>query len=128
MPRKRLAPVESLPMPEKVTRPFEGFMSRAAMRSSVVFPAPLGPRRATNSPGRISSETPRSATSEPKRFSTRSKEMPISGGEAARAAKATRSASYQIAQDLFHALVLAGVVRVTDGAGLAAQLEAEEIV
>src|ERR1700735_917490 len=50
-------------------------MSKAAMRSSVVLPAPLGPSSATNSPAGISSVTLRRATSEPKRFSTRSKEM-----------------------------------------------------
>ena len=35
----------------KATLPLVGFISSAAIRSSVVFPAPLGPSSATNSPG-----------------------------------------------------------------------------
>src|ERR1700683_2817229 len=62
---------------EKFTFPEEGFIRRAEMRRSVVFPAPLGPRSATNSPERNSSVTPRRAASGPKRFSTRSKERPM---------------------------------------------------
>ena len=58
------------------TLPLVGVERRAAMRNSVVFPAPLGPSRATNSPGEISSETPRRARSEPKRFSIWSNETP----------------------------------------------------
>ena len=46
------------------------------MRRRVVFPAPLCPRSATNSPGWTSSEMPRSAASEPNRFSIFWKEMP----------------------------------------------------
>ena len=97
------------------------------MRSRVVFPAPFGPRRATNSPGETAREIPRRATREPKRLSMRSKRMPKVAA-APDAGKATRSASNQIAQDFFHALAFAGVVAFGDGAGLAAQLEAEEIV
>jgi hypothetical protein len=40
------------------------------MRSSVVLPQPLGPRKQTNSPSATVSETPRSATTAPKRLAT----------------------------------------------------------
>src|SRR6267378_2189949 len=98
--------------------PLVGFISCAAMRNNVVFPAPLGPRSATNSPGRISSEMLRKATSEPKRFSTWSNDMPSCEAVVVDAAKAIRSASHEIAEDLLHALAFAGVVLLADRAGL----------
>src|SRR5579863_4131195 len=107
-------------------------MSRAAMRRSVVFPAPLGPRSATNSPAPISSETPRNAASEPKRFSTLSNDTPIGAGAAgvgvASTGNARRLALHQVAEGFFHASAFAGVVVFADGPGLAAKFEAEDIV
>ena len=52
------------------------------MRNSVVFPAPLCPKSATNSPDRMSREMPRSAASEPNRFSMFWKEIPKPTGDA----------------------------------------------
>jgi len=102
------------------------------MRRSVVFPAPFGPRSATNSPARISRETPRSAASEPKRFSTLWNDTPIDAGVddvcVAGAGNALRLASHQVAERFFHAGTFAGVVLFADGAGLAAEFEAEDIV
>src|SRR5271154_2384976 len=116
----------------KRTAPRVGFMSRAAMRSSVVFPAPFGPRRATNSPELISRETPRSAASEPKRFSTLLNETPIRAGvggvSVAGTGNARRLALHQIAKGFFHAGAFAGVIIFADGAGLAAKFEAEDVV
>src|SRR5216684_4163580 len=126
MPMRCLTSVAEIPEVKWIW-PLVGFISNAAIRKRVVFPAPLGPRRATNSPDWISSETPRKATSEPKRFSTRSNEMP-SCEAVVGAAKAIRSASHKIAEDLLHALALAGIVQLADCAGLTAELEAEEIV
>ena len=115
-----------------VTEPRVGFISRAAMRSSVVFPAPLGPRSATNSPARISSETPRKAASDPKRLSTPWNDTPIGAGvdweEVASTGNALRLASHQVAERFLHAGTFARVVFFADGAGLAAQFEAEDIV
>ena len=85
----------------------------------------------------ISSDTSLSATSEPKRFSTRSKEIPTEFTDGARStgctfargsSKAIRSASDQVAQRRVNALALARVVVFADRAGLATQFEAEEIV
>src|ERR1700720_1306306 len=88
------------------TEPRVGFISRAAMRSSVVFPAPFGPRSATNSPARISMETPRSAASEPKRFSTLWNETPIRAGVGgvcvASTGNARRLALHQVAEGFFY--------------------------
>lgn len=102
------------------------------MRRSVVFPAPLGPTSATNSPARISRETLRSAASEPKRFSTLWNDTPIdAGGDdvcVAGTGNALRLASHQVAEGFFHAGAFAGVILFADGAGLAAELEAEDIV
>jgi hypothetical protein len=102
------------------------------MRRSVVFPAPFGPRSATNSPARISSETPRSAANEPKRFSTLWNEMPMEAGMAgvcvAGTGNARRLALHQIAEGFFYAGAFAGVIVFADGAGLAAEFEAEDIV
>src|ERR1700735_2383819 len=61
--------------------PREGFIRSAAIRSRVVFPAPLCPRSATNSPGRMSSEMARNAAREPKRFSIFWSEIPKPGDE-----------------------------------------------
>src|SRR5271155_3744395 len=114
------------------TEPRVGFMSRAAMRRRVVFPAPFGPRRATNSPALISRETPRSAASEPKRFSTLWNETPMPAGAGgvcvAGTGNARRLALHQIAKGFFHAGAFAGVIVFADGAGLAAKFEAEDIV
>src|SRR6202167_5188573 len=114
------------------TAPRVGFVSRAARRSRVVFPAPLGPRRSTNSPGRISSETPRNAASEPKRFSTLWNDTPMEAHMAAVCVASTgnalRLASHQVAEGFFDAGTFAGVVLFTDGAGLAPAFEAEDIV
>src|SRR5277367_2604087 len=116
----------------KRTAPRVGFISSAAMRSSVVFPAPFGPRSATNSPGRISSETPRNAASEPKRFSTLWKDTPRGAGAdgdgVASAGNAMRLASHQVAEGFFDAGTFAGVIVFADGAGLAAEFEAEDVV
>src|ERR1700691_6436506 len=116
----------------KSTAPRVGFVSRAAMRSRVVFPAPLGPRSATNSPGRISSETPRNAASEPKRFSTSWNDTPMDACAAAvcvaRTGNALRLASHQVAEGFFDAGTFAGVVVFADGAGLAAEFEAEDVI
>jgi hypothetical protein len=104
------------------------------MRSSVVFPAPLGPRSATNSPARISMETPRNAASEPKRFSTLWNDTPMDAGVAgvcvagAGAGNALRLASHQVAESFFDAGTFAGVILFANGAGLAAEFEAEDIV
>ena len=102
------------------------------MRSRVVFPAPFGPSRATNSPARISSETPRKAASEPKRFSTLSNETPIragvGGAVGASTGNARRLALHQVAEGFFDAGAFAGVVFFGDGAGLAAEFEAEDII
>lgn len=102
------------------------------MRRSVVFPAPFGPRSATNSPARISRETPRSAASEPKRFSTLWYETPIEAGMAgvcvAGADNARRLASHQIAKGLFYAGAFAGIVVFADCAGLAAEFETEDVI
>lgn len=107
-------------------------MSRAAIRSSVVFPAPFGPRRATNSPARIASETPRSAASEPKRFSTLWNETPmeagVGGAAVAGTGNARRLALNQVAEGFFYAGAFAGVIVIADGAGLAAEFEAEDII
>src|ERR1700678_1006323 len=62
--------------------PREGFIKSAAMRSSVVFPAPLGPSSATNSPDCMSREMPRSAANDPNRFSIFWNEMPKGDVEA----------------------------------------------
>src|SRR5277367_1199015 len=116
----------------KRTAPRVGFISRAAMRSNVVFPAPFGPRSATNSPGWISSETPRNAASEPKRFSTLWNDTPRGAGAdgdgVASAGNAMRLASHQVAEGFFDAGTFAGVIVFTDGAGLAAEFEAKDIV
>src|ERR1700751_5505482 len=112
-----------------------GFISRAAIRSNVVFPAPFAPRSATNSPVRISSEIFFKATSEPKRFSTFSKTIPIEfpagprseGWELARGSpKAICSASDEVAERRVDALSLAGIILFTDGRGLAPQFETEQ--
>ena len=109
-----------------------GLISRAATRSSVVFPASLGPSKATNSPARTSSEIPRNAASEPKRFSTLWKDTPsatgVDGEEVAGTGNALRLASHQVAKRLFHAGTFARVVLFADGAGLPAQFQAENIV
>ena len=135
MPIRRLfdsgSAVASLPVPVKESWPLVGFISSAAMRSRVVFPAPLWPSRATNSPGRISSETARRAISEPKRFSTLLKRMPHCRMDAGAGIVAGRGqggslAFYQIAEVLLDAGVFALVIFFADGAGLAAQFEAEE--
>src|ERR1700677_4755724 len=114
------------------TAPRVGCISRAAMRSRVVFPAPFGPRSATNSPGRISSETPRNAASEPKRFSTSWNDTPMDACAAAvcvaRTGNAFRLASHQVAEGFFDAGTFAGVVVFADGAGLAAEFEAEDVI
>src|SRR5208282_4123000 len=119
----------------KRTLPLVGVIRSAAMRRRVVLPAPFGPSSATNSPGRISSETARRATNGPKRFSTRSKEMPRLGVSCTAEAdvalvadKGIRSASHEIAQDFLHALAFADVVFFADRSGFAAQDEAEENV
>src|SRR6202166_5097238 len=116
----------------KRTAPRVGLISRAAMRRSVVFPAPFGPRSATNSPARISRETPRSAPSEPKRCSTLKNDTPIEavavGAAVASTGNARRLALHQIAKRFFDAGTFAGVIVFADGAGLAAQFEAEDIV
>ena len=100
------------------------------MRSSVVFPAPLGPSSATNSPGWISSETPRKATRNPNRFSTRSNRKPqhrMPGeGDVPGADKAIRSILYQIMQELLDTRVFAGILLFANRAGLAAQFKTEE--
>src|SRR5271163_1999961 len=85
----------------KRTAPRVGFISSAAMRSNVVFPAPFGPRSATNSPARISSETP---------------------------GNAMRLTSHQVAEGFFDAGAFAGVIVFADGTGLAAEFEAEDVV
>src|SRR5271156_2771016 len=114
------------------TEPRVGFISRAAMRSRVVFPAPLGPSSATNSPARISRETPRSAAREPKRFSTFWNETPIRAGAGgvcvADRGNARRLALHQVAERFFYAGAFAGVIVFADGAGLAAEFEAEHII
>src|SRR5580704_10565852 len=111
------------------TKPRVGFISSAAIRSSVVFPAPFGPRRATNSPARISRETPRSAASEPKRFSTLWNETPIrSGAVGASTGNARRLALHQVAEGFFYAGAFAAVIVFADGAGLPAEFEAEDII
>src|SRR5277367_5963568 len=116
----------------KRTAPRVGLISRAAMRRRVVFPAPFGPRSATNSPARISRETPRSAASEPKRFSTLWNETPMPAGAGgvcvAGTGNARRLALHQIAKGFFHAGAFAGVIIFADGAGLAAKFEAEDVV
>src|SRR5271156_2397407 len=116
----------------KKTEPRVGFISRAAMRSRVVFPAPLGPSSATNSPARISRETPRSAAREPKRFSTFWNETPIRAGAGgvcvADRGNARRLALHQVAERFFYAGAFAGVIVFADGAGLAAEFEAEHII
>ena len=102
------------------------------MRSSVVFPAPFGPRSATNSPARISRETPRSAASEPNRFSTLWNDTPIDAGVGgvcvAGTGNAMRLALHQVAEGFFDAGTFAGVIVIADGAGLAAEFEAEDII
>jgi hypothetical protein len=102
------------------------------MRRSVDFPAPFGPRSATNSPARIPSDTPRSAASEPKRFSTLSNNTPIRAGVGGAAGAGTgnarRLALHQVAEGFFYTGVFAGVIVFTDGAGLTAEFEAEDIV
>src|ERR1043166_7827900 len=55
--------------PSIVTRPALGRASPASSRSSVLFPAPLGPTTRWHSPGLTESETPRSARADPKRRS-----------------------------------------------------------
>src|SRR5271155_2026893 len=116
----------------KRTAPRVGFISRAAIRSNVVFPAPFGPRSATNSPARISSETPRNAASEPKRFSTLWKDTPRGAGAdgdgGASAGNAMRLTSHQVAEGFFDAGAFAGVIVFADGTGLAAEFEAEDVV
>src|SRR5271156_4787005 len=107
----------------KRTAPRVGFISSAAMRSNVVFPAPFGPRSATNSPARISSETPRSAASEPKRFSTLWNETPmeaaVGGAAITGTGNAPRLASHQVAEGFFYAGAFAGVIVFVDIAVLA---------
>src|SRR5271166_2297953 len=96
------------------TKPRVGFFSRAAMRRRVVFPAPFGPRSATNSPAWISRETPRSAAREPKRFSTLWKATPIDAGVGgvgvAGTGNARRLALHQVAEGLFYASAFACVI------------------
>src|SRR5271154_693515 len=114
------------------TEPRVGFISRAATRSSVVFPAPLGPSSATNSPARTSSEIPRKAASDPKRFSTFWNDTPreagVDGAEVASTGNALRLAPHQVAERLFHAGTFARVVFFADGAGLPAQFQAKNII
>src|ERR1700685_1373305 len=114
------------------TLPRVGDASRAAVRNRGVFPAPLAPNNATNSPERIWSEMPRRATNDPKRFSTPSKEMPKGEtsvpGVTGVPGRASRLASHQIAQTFFHLPPLALVIVLGDGPGLAAQLQTEEAV
>src|SRR5580704_15021209 len=102
------------------------------MRSSVVFPAPFGPRSATNSPATISSETPRSAAREPKRFSTLWNETPMEASAAgvcvAGTGNAGRLALHQVAEGFFYAGAFTGVIVFADGTGLAAELEAEDLI
>ena len=52
------------------SRPPLGDSNPAIMRSSVVFPQPLGPRSEKNSPRRMSSETRSTATKSPNRLLT----------------------------------------------------------
>ena len=75
--------VESLANEPLVKRiePRDGFIRRAAIRNRVVFPAPLCPKSATNSPGSMSSEMARNAARVPNRFSTFWKEIPKPKGE-----------------------------------------------
>ena len=112
--------------------PRVGDASKAAILSKVVFPAPFAPSSATNSPERIWSEMPRNATNDPNLFSTLSKEIPKGETElrevAGVAGKAFRLASHQIAQYFFHLPPLALVFFLSDGPGLAAQLQAEKAV
>lgn len=102
------------------------------MRNSVVFPAPFGPRSATNSPGGISSVTSRRAAKAPKRFSTPWNKTPndvvADCEETIGAANGLRLAAHQAAEHFFDAFTLARVVFFADGAGLTTEFEAEEAV
>src|SRR3984893_15839284 len=114
--------------PVNRTLPLEGFIRSAAIRSSLLFPAPFGPSRTTNSPERMSSETLRKATSDPNRFSTLSKDIPKGswpeGMLVPPADKGERLAFHQLAHDSLHAGVFMGVFFFADRAGLPTQLEA----
>src|SRR5271163_328283 len=120
----------------KETEPRDGFISSAAIRSRVVFPAPLWPSSATNSPDCISRETPRKAAREPNRFSIFWKEIPkpvgpFADGDAAVfgcAAKRFRLALNQAAYGMIHTRTLALIFVVGDGPGLMAQFEPEHAV
>src|SRR5580765_1985045 len=52
------------------TSPVVGISNPAIMRRTVVFPPPLGPRRAINSPSLTENETFRTALTSPNRFVT----------------------------------------------------------
>src|SRR4051812_23147126 len=64
--RSRLSRVKG--WPKSFTVPPSARVSPAAMDSSVVFPAPLGPSRPNTSPASTVSETPSIATVSPKRL------------------------------------------------------------
>lgn len=102
------------------------------MRSSVVFPAPFGPRSATNSPAWISSDTPRKAHSDPNRFSTRSKRRltlrVVEARVVLEAAKGVRSTSHKTAQKSFDAQVFTLVFVLADRTCLAAKFKAKQAV
>src|SRR5688500_15577629 len=74
-----------------MTEPASGRSSPATSRSVVVLPAPVGPRRTTNSPSPIVRSSPSTATIWPKRLVTRLSATslirgPIKQGRADRAA------------------------------------------
>ena len=131
---ERIASGHSTATPQKCDAAAGGRQSSAAMRSSVVFPAPLGPSSATNSPGTISSETPRRAISEPKRFSTSSngfrswcrarRKYETSRGWLKSDARMSLSLSPDRAGPSACARVLAGVVFLADRARLRAAVRA----
>src|SRR4051794_3246442 len=56
--------------PKTSTRPASGLSSVVKTRTSVVLPAPLGPRRPNTVPSSIPTDTPARATVTPKRLTT----------------------------------------------------------
>ena len=61
--------------PATSTRPASGVISVVSMRTTVVFPAPLGPSRPSTVPAGTSKSTPSTARTSPKRFTRPSTRM-----------------------------------------------------
>jgi hypothetical protein len=73
---RRFGPTVVTSTPRRRMRPSSGCSKPPIMRSVVVFPQPLGPRREKNSPSRMSRETSRTAATLPKLLLTPWRLMP----------------------------------------------------